>query len=254
MSGVKAFIVFPMDAFHLSVVTGCKWPDHFVPDPVGFQVFLKKSRLIPMGGKAVGELTAIVCLDAFDPAGERFYQMLHELCGRIRIMFLKSFHKTPSGILINGSVLEELFPDHPAVFQAGGRNKFDIHLDTLPGIVHFLIKFGNILRVGRVDGHDALLAKETVKSGNRAGITSLPEFHPENNESGIGIASAHITNQFDFFGSMLIGMKMRSAGTIAKGVPGTIIAAFPTINILSVGFIFDSGFSDAKFLSVFDEG
>ena len=68
------------------------------------------------------------------------------------------------------------------------------------------------------------------------------------------IAAAHIGDQLCLVVGMLVGMVMGTSGAVPKGVPGAIIAAFPTINILSVSLIFDSGFSDTKFLSVFDEG
>lgn len=84
---------------------------------------------------------------------------------------LKSFYKTPSGILINGGILEEVFSDHLAVFQAGGRNKFNIHMDTLSGIRHLFIRLGDIFGIGRMNGQHALLFEEAVKTGDRAGIS-----------------------------------------------------------------------------------
>ena len=47
-------------------------------------------------------------------------------------------------------------------------------------------------------------------------------------------------------------MRMGATGAIPKGVPGAVIAAFPTVDILSVGLIFDSRFGDTKTLSIFD--
>ena len=51
---------------------------------------------------------------------------------------------------------------------------------------------------------------------------------------------------------MLVGIIMWSAGVATKGLYGTVITPFPTINVLSVGFIFDSSLSDTKSFSVFD--
>lgn len=60
----------------------------------------------------------------------------------------------------------------------------------------------------------------------------------------MGITSAHILDQLDLFRSMLIWMGMRTFGTIAQGIPGTIVTVFPTINILTVGFIFYRSFGN----------
>lgn len=254
MGGIEPFVILSMAAFHLPVMSGRIGADHFMPYPMFLQAFLKKGWLIPMRSKTVGELRSIVRLDTFDRTGKYLDKVLHELCGRIGAVFLKSFYKAPSGILINGGILEELFSDHLAVFQTGRGDKFNIHLNALPGIEHLFVGFGDILGVGRMNGHDALFAKEAVKAGDGAGVATLPEFDPENHETGMGIAAAHIPNEFELLRGMLVGMVMRASGTVTERVPGAIIAAFPTINILSVGFKFESGFSDAKFVSVFDEG
>lgn len=52
---------------------------------------------------------------------------------------------------------------------------------------------------------------------------------------------------------MLVGIVMGTPGAVPKGVPGAVIAAFLTINVLSAGFVFDNVFGDAEFLIVFDE-
>lgn len=254
MGGIEPFVILPMTALHLSVVSGCIGADHFMPYPMFLQAFLKKGWFIPIRGKTVGKLRSVVSLNTFDRAGKYLYKVLHELRGRIGAVFLKSFYKAPSGILINGGILEELFSDYLAVFQTGRGNKFDIHLDTLPRIIHLLIRFGNVFGIRRMDGHHVLFFEEAVKAGDGTGISSLAELDPEDDQTGMRIAAAHIGDQLCLARSMLVGMVMGTTGAVPKGVPGAIIAAFPTINILSVGFIFDSGFGNAKFLSVFDEG
>lgn len=89
----------------------------------------------------------IVRLDALNGAGESFYKVFHKEGGGISAVLLKGFHKAPPGILIYGGTLEELLPDHPAVDKAGGGDEFYIHLDTLSGMVHLFIGFGDILGV-----------------------------------------------------------------------------------------------------------
>ena len=119
MGGIKPLIVFAVAPFHLPIVSGSKRPDDLVPDPMPFQMDLEHGGFLPVGSEAVGEFGTVVCLNAFNRTGEGFYQMFQEHSGRIRIMFLKSLHKTPARIFVNGRVLEELLPDDFAVFEAG---------------------------------------------------------------------------------------------------------------------------------------
>ena len=207
-----------------------------------------------MGGESVREFGSIVCLYALDFAGECLYQMIHKLGGRVGTAFFKSLYKTPSGILINGGVLEKLLPDNLAVFEAGRGNKFDVHLDALSRMVHLLIGFRNIFGVRRMDSHNALFSEEAVKAGNRAGIASLPELDPEDHKAGIRIAPAHMGDEFPLIGGMLVGMMVGPSGAIAQRVPGAVITAFPAVNILPVGLIFDSGFGAPILLSVTNQG
>lgn len=180
MSCVKTLIILPMASLYLSVMTRRIGADHFMPDSMCFQMRLEESRFVSVRSKAVGKFRSIIGLDALDGERERFYQVLHKLRGRIGVVFLKSFHKTPPGILVKGSVLEELLPNDLAVFETGGRDKFDIHLDTLTGILHLLIWLWNVFGIGWMDRHDTLFFEEAVESGNGAGITTLPELNPKN--------------------------------------------------------------------------
>ena len=180
--------------------------------------------------------------------------MIHKLGGRVGAVFFKSLYKAPSGILINGSVLEKLFSDHLAVFEAGRRNEFDIQLDALSGIDHLFVGFGDILWVGRMDGQDAQFAKEAVKPGDRAGIPTPPEFDPKNDETVMGITAPHILDEFDLLRGMLVRMVMGTPGAVAEGIPGTVKALFPAVDILTVGLVFNSRFCDAKSISIFNQG
>ena len=244
MSGIEPLVVLPVAALHLSVMPGRIGADQFMPYPVFLQMFLKKGWFIPMGSEAVGELRSIVGLDTFNRAGKCLYKVFHKLRGRIGAVFLKGFYKAPSGILIDGWVLKELFSKNLTVFQAGGGNKFDIHLDALSRMIHLLIRLGDVFGVGRMNSHNALLFEEAVKTGNGAFIATLHEFYPENDQTGMRIAPAHIPDEFDLFKSVLVWMGMRTSGTIAQGIPGTIVTVFPTINVLTVGFILHSSFGN----------
>lgn len=241
MGGIESLVILPVAAFHFPIMSGCVRADYFMPYPMFLQTFLEKGQFIPMSGKPVGELRSVVSLDTFNPAGECFDKVLHKLCGRISAVFLKSFYKTPSGILVDGGILEELFSDHLAVFQTGGRNKFDIYLDTLSRILHLFIRLGDVFGIRRMDSHHALLFEKAVKAGNGTGVSFLPELDPENHKPGMRITSAHTGDQLCLIRGMLVWMVVWTPGTISQGIPGAVIAFFPAIDILSVGLIFSGG-------------
>ena len=179
--------------------------------------------------------------------------MLKETCGRIGAVFLKGFHIAPAGVFINGGILIKLL-SFCFIDQTTGRNEFHIDLDPLPGIFHLLIRLGDILGIGEFFRHDPLFLKEAAEAWNGAFISALPELHPENDQAGMRVAPAHIPDELDFLGSMLVGMEVGTPGMVSQRIPGAIIAVFPAINILAVGFIFNGSLGNAIFFSVANEG
>ena len=141
-------------------------------------------------------------------------------------MFLEGFHIAPAGVFINGGILIELFTFCLIDQTTGRKNKLYIDLYPLSGVFHLLIRLGDILGIREFFCHDPLFLKETVKTWNGAFISSLHEFHPENDQTGMRIAPAHIPDEFDLFKSVLVWMGMRTSGTIAQGIPGTIVTVF----------------------------
>ena len=103
-----------------------------------------------------------------------------------------------------------------------------------------------------MDRHHVLLSEETVKVRDRAGIASLPKFDPEDDKTGMGIASAHILDEFGLRLGMLVRVRMRTSGPISEGIPGAVITVFPAVNILTVGFIFNSRVRNPILFSVFN--
>lgn len=81
-------------------------------------------------------------------------------------------------------------------------------------------------------------------------MTALHKLNPENNQAGVRISATHIMDEFDLSIGMLVRMMVWSSGAVAQGIPGAIVAAFPTADILPVGFIFDGSFGDAIFLGI----
>ena len=253
MGGIEPLIVLPVAALYLAVMPWRIGADYLVPDAMLLQTHLKKGGLIPVGGKAVSKFGAIVRLDACNGERESFDKVFHKQGGGIGVVLLKGFHKAPPGILIYGGILEELFADHPAVDKAGRGDEFYIHLDTLSGMVHLFIGFGDILGVRGMDSHNALLFEEAIQSGNGTRIAALNELDPENDKTGVGIASAHIGNKLDFFRGMLVRMVVRSSGEVTQRLHGTVITAFPAVDILPVRLVFDRCFRNPIFVSVLNK-
>ena len=206
-----------------------------------------------MGSKAVGKFGAIVRLDALNGARESFHKVFHKQGGGIGAVPLKGFHKAPPGIPIYGGILEELFADHPAVDKAGGGDEFYIHLDTLSGMAHLFIGFGDILGVRGMGSHHALLFEETVQAGNGTGIAALHGLNPENDKAGVGIASAHIGNGLDCFRGMLVRMVVCPSGEVTQRFHGAVIPAFPAVDILPVRLVLDNSFRNPIFISIYNK-
>ena len=70
---IKAFLVFPVAAFHLAIMSGCVRTNELVLDTKLMRSFLKKGLDVPFTvGKTVGKFKTVVSLDAFHtdpPAG-----------------------------------------------------------------------------------------------------------------------------------------------------------------------------------------
>ena len=68
VTGVKALLVLPVAALYLAVMTGCVRTNELMPDTqLGSSGFKQGGQITPAVGETVGELKAIVCLDAFHP-------------------------------------------------------------------------------------------------------------------------------------------------------------------------------------------
>jgi len=111
VAGIKTFLVFPVAALHLAVVSGSVGTDEFVADAEFSCSGLKQGRQISFAvGKAIGEFKAVVGLNAFHPyapASVPFDQPFEEIGGRIGGLLLVSRQKAQSRELINGGVLKQ---------------------------------------------------------------------------------------------------------------------------------------------------
>lgn len=192
MCRIEPFVIFAVAPLYFPVVPGCIGPDQLMRDAMLRETCLEQGGPVPMGSEAVCELSAVICLDAFDGHGEGFDQVFQEQCGGIGVMLFKRLDKAPAGVFIDGGVLEELLSNNGAVLEASGGDKLDVHLDALPGVCHLLVRLRDVFWVGRMDSHDAPLAKEAVESRDGTGVATPHEFNPKDDKAGIGIAPAHI--------------------------------------------------------------
>ncbi len=211
MGGIETLIVLPVASLYFAVVPRCIRADQFMPDPVLLQMDLKQGGFILVRGKTVGELIPVIRLDTFNGTGKGFDKVIHKQGGGIGTVFLEGFYIAPSGIFINGGILEEVFSNDIAVHKAGRGNKFHIYLNTLAGVIHLLIRLRDIFGVGRMNSHNALFFQEAVEPRNGAGVTALGEFYPENDQTSIRVTPTHICDEFYFRRCVLVGMVVWSA-------------------------------------------
>ena len=108
---VKAFLVFPVAAFHLAVMSGCVGTDKLMPDTHLSCGFLKKGLDIPFAvGKTVCKFKTVVGLDTFHanaPAGIPLDQAFQKVGGGIGRLLRIGGQETEPGELVNGGILEQ---------------------------------------------------------------------------------------------------------------------------------------------------
>ena len=163
MSGIKPLIILTVASFYLAIMPWGKRAYQFVPYAMLPKANLKNGRLIrtAIGTESLRKFLPIVGLYTLNRAWESPDQMLKEQGRGIGTVFLKRFHKTPSGVFINDSVLIETLP-LCSVHKACRGHELYINLDALPRISHLLIRLGDIFRVLGFHCHHALPAQEPV--------------------------------------------------------------------------------------------
>lgn len=78
MGRIEELIVLAVALLYISIVSGSKGPDHFVPYAMLFQMDLEHGGFVPMSREAVGEFRTIVCLNALNRQRKCFDQMLQK--------------------------------------------------------------------------------------------------------------------------------------------------------------------------------
>ncbi len=129
-------------------------------------------------------------------------------------------------------------------------NEFDINLYPLARILHLLIRFWDIFRVWQLLRHLSAFTQEAVQPRNGACVTPQPQLYPEYHQTGVWIPAAHILNEFNLIGPVLVWMPVRSVGAILQRLQGPIIPLAPAVDILPVGAVADCRFCHSVLLCI----
>ena len=162
MCCIETFIILTMTALYLPVVSGRIRADQFVLNPMFLKPELEQSGFVSLRSKAISEFRAVICLHALNRDRKCLNKVFQKLGRIVCIMLLKRLHKTPSGILVNGSILIEFLANDPGIFQTGRRNELHIDLDPLSRALHLFVRLWNVFRVRWMNCHNALFTKETI--------------------------------------------------------------------------------------------
>lgn len=134
--------------------------------------------------------------------------------------------------------------------QTTFRNVFDINLDSLTGIVHLLIGFGNILGIWQFHRHLPTLSQKTVQAGDRACVASLPQLYPEHHQPGIGVSAVHVLDELDLVRAVLVWMSMGTVGTVFQGLQRPVISLYPAVDVLLVCMVAGGRLGHSVFLGI----
>ena len=126
---------------------------------------------------------------------------------RIGADLVKSFQVAKAGILVDEGILIE-FPSLCFADKTGRWDVLDVDLDPLSRIEHLLVGFRHILGIGKFDGHLSAADQDPVQTGDRAGIPSLSQFDPEDDDTGVGVSFPHVADQRQLLLGVLVGVAM----------------------------------------------
>lgn len=164
-------------------------------------------------------------------------------------MLFKGFQITKTTVLIDEGVLVP-FCSFGLPYDACCRNELHIDLNALTRILHLFILLRDIFRIGELDGQLISLTEESIQTGNGSGISTLAQFDPEYDQTGVFIPSEHIQNKLDFFLRMLIGMAVGPMRAICQRMQSPIISLHPTVDVLPVCTVTNGSFCNSMFLCV----
>lgn len=150
MTKIKIFIVFSVRSFYLSVVTRSIRTDKLVFYAVLFQGNLKKSRvlIIRRVRLPLNELRAVIGLDTLNLKWKIFQHVVKKKCAAMGAVFFKYLHITEPRVFINGSILVQT---QARISKTRTRDKLNIDLDPLAGVLHLFIRTIILLRIRQLN-------------------------------------------------------------------------------------------------------
>ena len=177
---IKAFLVFPVAAFHLAVMSGCVGTDKLMPDTHLSCGFLKKGLDIPFAvGKTVCEFKTIIGLDTLHtdtPAAIPLHQPFQEVGGRVSGLLRIGRQEAEPGKLVNGSILEQA---QFWVRDTTARDDLHIHLDSFSWMSHLLVRLWCVCLFLLLLWKYPQLAHDAEQALRAAGIAALFQAMPQ---------------------------------------------------------------------------
>ena len=197
VAGIEALLILAVTTLHFAVVARRIGTDELVPDTQLGGSGLKQSREIPLAvGETIGKFKAVIRLDAFhadSSAGIPLEQLFQKIRRGIGGLLRVGSQEAQAGKLVNGSILVQA---QFRVCNTASGNHLHIHLNTLSGIGHLLVGFGFISWFLLFRREQAQLSHDPEQALRAAGIATLPQTVPQLHHAQVGIAAAHIPDQF----------------------------------------------------------
>ena len=190
---IKAFLIFPVAAFHLAIMSGSVRANQFMLDTQLSGGFLKKGLNIPFTvGKTVSKFKAVVSLDTFHanaPAGIPLHQPLQKVGGGAGGLLRIGGQEAEPGELVNGGILEQA---QLRVCDTAARDDLHIHLDSFSWMSHLLVGFWRINLFLLLLWEHPWLAHDTEQALRSRGIASLFQAVPQLHQAKLWVAMVHI--------------------------------------------------------------
>jgi len=164
-------------------------------------------------------------------------------------MFLKRLKDPETAIFVNSGILIKLL-SRSISHQAGIRDIFNVNLNALARVLHLFVGFGDILGIWQFYCHLAASGKHSIQARYRSAVASLTQLDPEYNKTGIWISAPHITDQLQLSLGVLIGVAVRSMGSVCQRLQRPIVAFEPAIDILAVRVVTNCRLCDSVLLCI----
>ena len=252
---IETFLILAVTALDLTVAPGRVRANQLVADTqFGSRRFKQGFQITAAVGETIGELTTVVCLNAFHSdafVGEGFHDSAEEICGRIRALFGISAENAIAGILVDGGVLEQA---QVWIGDALARNDLDVDLDALAGMRHLLVRSGNVLFLLLRRREHIKTMQHAAKRIDVSGIAPLSQSMPQLYDAEIGIPAPHVADQLEFGFRMLVRMMMRTPGFRTQRFYAAVPPRSPEVDVGCTPIVLPACTRDAVFLCVSHQG